>query len=307
MNHRATLAELDAMAYVIIRPAPAADDNDDLGTYAVEAASHGMSKRAAAYALRQVADRFDADAAAVGDQPLDADTIAEANARNAQRPAGLDALLDHVAAHLDDDHTSPVLPALATALLDEERAPTPVAAYGAARILLAEHARDLSAMLRTAAHPRCDCCLDQAARLAEYAGRLAPHLAPARPVDDEHQAAEQPAPPIGARYTKRLNPNQTVTVTRVWQAEDGHTAVAYEWRDDKPGQCGSACPIDVFHREYRPAEEQPAELSWKGRADHAVEMYARTAIERDDAQAEAAQLRARVAELEKRDAAEAGR
>ncbi|MET8399597.1 hypothetical protein [Streptomyces sp900116325] len=234
MNHRATLAELDAMAYVIIRPSSAADDNDDLGTYAVEAASHGMSKRAAAYALRQVADRFDADAAAVGDEPLDADTIAEANARNAQRPAGLDALLDHVAAHLDDEHTSPVLSALARALLDEERAPTPVAAYGAARILLAEHARDLYAMLRAAAHARCDCCLDQAARLAEYAGHLTPHLTPARPVNDEHQAAE----------------------------------------------------------------EQPAPLTLGDRADHAIGLYATTAVELEDARAEAAQLRARVAELE---------
>ncbi|MFF3353362.1 hypothetical protein ACFYWN_12055 [Streptomyces sp. NPDC002917] len=227
--HRAALADLDAMTYVVIRPAPAADDNDGLGTYTVEAAAHGMSKAAAAYALRQVADRFDADAAAMGDQPLDAAAIAEADARNAphrateqqppasppilgivasgqaaqamargirsaRRPAGLGALLDHVAANLDDDRTSPVLSTLAEALLDEERAPTPVAAYGAARIVLAEHARQLSAMLRAAAHARCDCCLDQVARLDEYAGQLAPHLTPARPaVDDEHQAAE-PAP-----------------------------------------------------------------------------------------------------------------
>ncbi|MGW1405045.1 hypothetical protein [Streptomyces sp. NPDC002403] len=51
-------------------------------------------------------------------------------------------------------------------------------------------------------------------------------------------------------------------------------------------------------RTAAPAEEQPAPLSWQARADHAVEMYARTAIERDDARTEAKQLRARVAELE---------
>lgn len=69
---------------------------------------------------------------------------------------------------------------------------------------------------------------------------------------DDGQAEEQPATPtVGDRYISR-NVNRTVTVTRVWTVDDGHTAVAYEWRDDRPGQCGSACPLDVFHREYRP-------------------------------------------------------
>jgi hypothetical protein len=63
---------------------------------------------------------------------------------------------------------------------------------------------------------------------------------------------EPAAPAVGQRYTSRTDPARTVTVTRVWG-----TAVAFDWRDDKPGQCGSACPLDVFNRAYEP--EQPAE------------------------------------------------
>lgn len=68
-------------------------------------------------------------------------------------------------------------------------------------------------------------------------------------------AAEAQGPAVGDRYVSR-HVSRTVTVTRVWTAEDGHTAVAYEWRDDRPGLCESACPVDVFHRAYR-AEAQP--------------------------------------------------
>ncbi|MEV5086855.1 hypothetical protein AB0N18_02710 [Streptomyces griseoincarnatus] len=68
--------------------------------------------------------------------------------------------------------------------------------------------------------------------------------------------AEPPVPAEGDRYVKRAEPDagRIVTVNRVWTADDGHTAVAYQWRDDKPGQSGSACPLDVFHRTY---EAQP--------------------------------------------------
>ncbi|MGW8762347.1 hypothetical protein ACWGN5_07590 [Streptomyces sp. NPDC055815] len=44
--------------------------------------------------------------------------------------------------------------------------------------------------------------------------------------------------------------------------------------------------------------EQPTGLTWEARADHAIRLYARTAIELEDAKAEAARLRARVTELE---------
>lgn len=47
----------DALAFVIIRPGSAE------GAVSIEAAARGMSKQAAAYVLRHVADQFDADAA----------------------------------------------------------------------------------------------------------------------------------------------------------------------------------------------------------------------------------------------------
>lgn len=61
-------------------------------------------------------------------------------------------------------------------------------------------------------------------------------------------------PVEGDRYVKRAAPDEgrIVTVSRVWTAEDGHTAVAYDWRDDKPGQSFSACSLTVFHRKYLP-------------------------------------------------------
>jgi hypothetical protein len=75
----------------------------------------------------------------------------------------------------------------------------------------------------------------------------------------EQPEEQQPtAPRVGDRYVKRTAPDagRTVTVSRVWTADDGHTAVAYEWTDDKPGQSRSACPLDVFHRTYRPEAQQ---------------------------------------------------
>lgn len=81
-----------------------------------------------------------------------------------ERPAGLDALLDHVAAGLlveepngpaplteslpDDSRQLAVLTALADILHDEERAPDMATAQAAARIVLAEHARELADALR---------------------------------------------------------------------------------------------------------------------------------------------------------------
>jgi hypothetical protein len=64
-------------------------------------------------------------------------------------------------------------------------------------------------------------------------------------------------PTVGDRYVKCAAPDagRIVTVNRVWKADDGHTAVAYQWRDNRPGQSGSACSLDVFHRTYEPATE----------------------------------------------------
>ncbi|WP_202918348.1 hypothetical protein [Streptomyces cavernae] len=107
----------DALAFVIIRPSSTNPD-----TVTVEASSRGMPKAAAAYALRNVAARFDAEAIAEGDEPIPypnateppsaaTATASEASADPARgvrstgvpRPRGLDALLNHVAAHLPDN------------------------------------------------------------------------------------------------------------------------------------------------------------------------------------------------------------
>lgn len=64
--------------------------------------------------------------------------------------------------------------------------------------------------------------------------------------------SEQPIPAKGDRYVKRAAPDEgrVITVNRVWIADDGHTAVAYEWDDPRASYAGSACPLDVFHRTY---------------------------------------------------------
>ncbi|MFF3363572.1 hypothetical protein [Streptomyces misionensis] len=61
------------------------------------------------------------------------------------------------------------------------------------------------------------------------------------------------APSMGDKFVKREEPDKgrVVTVSRVWTDDDGCTAVAYDWTDNKPGWCGSACPLDVFQRTYR--------------------------------------------------------
>ncbi|MEV5977550.1 hypothetical protein [Streptomyces sp. NPDC052114] len=71
--------------------------------------------------------------------------------------------------------------------------------------------------------------------------------------------AQSPTVTVGQKYSRRVpDPARIVTVTQVWTAHDGHENVAYEWRDDKPGLCGSACPLDVFLREYRLDEQRSA-------------------------------------------------
>ncbi|MFF5790229.1 hypothetical protein ACFY8P_35315 [Streptomyces sp. NPDC012693] len=50
--------------------------------------------------------------------------------------------------------------------------------------------------------------------------------------------------------------------------------------------------------DHHTTAEQPLGLTWEARADHAVRLYASTAIELEDVKAEAARLRARITELE---------
>ncbi|MFF8095707.1 hypothetical protein [Streptomyces sp. NPDC016675] len=68
-----------------------------------------------------------------------------------------------------------------------------------------------------------------------------------------HGTEEPRTPSEGDRYVKRAEPDagRIVTVNRVWEAKDGHTAVAYEWDEPRASYSGSACPLDVFHRTYQ--------------------------------------------------------
>lgn len=73
-------------------------------------------------------------------------------------------------------------------------------------------------------------------------------------------------PELRARYVKREAPDKgrVVTVTRIWEADDGHTAVACEWYE-KPkdrGKVYSACPLDVFERTYRPEGAGARDRLW---------------------------------------------
>ncbi|MFF8412879.1 hypothetical protein [Streptomyces omiyaensis] len=70
-----------------------------------------------------------------------------------------------------------------------------------------------------------------------------------------------------------------------------------------PGR-GDAVKLLRRLADHHTTAEQPAGLTWEARAEHAVRLYARTAIELEDAQAENRRLRARVTELEQPTAAE---
>ncbi|MFJ8761049.1 hypothetical protein [Streptomyces cyaneofuscatus] len=74
---------LGALAYVGIWPASTATDTEHTVSTIVDAAHPGMSRRAFAYTLRQVAAQLDAQADAEEEGPLDADQLTEADVRNA--------------------------------------------------------------------------------------------------------------------------------------------------------------------------------------------------------------------------------
>ncbi|MET7759757.1 hypothetical protein ABZT27_34410 [Streptomyces sp. NPDC005389] len=77
--------------------------------------------------------------------------------------------------------------------------------------------------------------------------------------------------------------------------------------DPGPNTCGClGCAECALHRasqdlrrlaDHYTTAEQPTGPTWEARADHAVRLYARTAIELEDAKAEAARLRAERTEL----------
>ncbi|MFD3902997.1 hypothetical protein HXS80_20625 [Streptomyces sp. CB04723] len=154
---------------------------------------------------------------------------ADADALTAEHPDTVTALVDEIA----DD-------------IPHRRAPQIAADY------LNRHARLLAEQITT---------LGQARGWSTWAAALIhPDREFVDPGEDDDQAGEQPpaVPKVGDRYEKRANPDagRIVTISRVW-GEGADLAVAYDWRDDKPGQAGSACPIEVFRRAYKAAAEQP--------------------------------------------------
>ncbi|MFE4328707.1 hypothetical protein ACFRQM_04410 [Streptomyces sp. NPDC056831] len=298
--HLAALDVLDAVAYVVIRPAPATDDTDDLGTYAVEAASHGMSKAAAAYALRQVADRFEVDAIAAGEE-LDTDTVAAADARNSQRPAsprpaGLDALLGYVAANLPDVEQP----------TEEPFVPRTERSYW----------QDIADALNTAHHIGMPVGIELDGTLTDHRAwsvvwdREAERWAVAG-YDDDQAAEEQPThegpdPSHGGLTTHRgrredctgpdCEPERCENCGHVPHGHAEHLTNPDALRDCP--HCPCATELREMNGEAPGDEpEQPVTLTLGDRADHAIGLYARTAIERDDARAENAKLRAERDEL----------
>ncbi|CAL9530092.1 zinc finger domain-containing protein [Streptomyces sp. enrichment culture] len=251
----------DALAFVVIRPA-----EEDPERIAVEASARGMGKAAAAYALRRTADQFDAVARAEGDEPIpypaveepvdtfaDTDETPEAAARRfARRLAAVERLCSGRPGY----HTITVK-ALLTAMSEadddqaDETAPHPLSeAMRAAGRMAAEGAARGIRRAQQHPHPFGEAFAEFGRKLREAAEQAAANA--------QQAAEEEPATPAeGDQYIKREAPDEgrVVTVERVWTADDGHTAVAYEWRDDKPGQSFSACPLDVFHRTYAPATE----------------------------------------------------
>ncbi|MFJ5143287.1 hypothetical protein [Streptomyces sp. NPDC088707] len=126
--------------------------------------------------------------------------------------------------------------------------------------------------------------------------RVGDKTPPAEPEDD---TASAPAP-TGDVFTE--------AAIRRSAYLDAANALA----DPGPNTCGClGCAECALHRasqdlrrlaDHYTTAEQPLGLTWEARADHAVRLYARTAIELEDAKAEAARLRAERATLiEQRD------
>lgn len=94
-----------------------------------------------------------------------------------ERPVHLDALLESVASGLDDcdplpPYNSIALEVLADALVDDE-IPSPASAFGAAKYVLAQHARELAQLLTSQpVSEGVDARYWAAEQLREYATRL---------------------------------------------------------------------------------------------------------------------------------------
>jgi hypothetical protein len=229
-----------------------------------------LPRRAAADVLRQLADHLEATpcptSLATG-QPCPVHDAPTAPRTAPTRPRSLDDLLAHLADRMPDDHPAD----------DEQPRPHPFgldleqaqragqqlgeafAAFGRKLRAAVEEAAAKAQQAGTGTAESCENCGHAAHGHAEHltnpeALTDCPHCPCAAELRE--MSGEEPATPAeGDQYIKRADPDEgrVVTVERVWTAPDGHTAVAYQWTDDKPGQSFSACPLDVFRRTYRPA------------------------------------------------------
>lgn len=119
--------------------------------------------------------------------------------------------------------------------------------------------------------------------------------------DDQDDAAEEATPaPAGDHFTEAAIRRSAYLDAASIAAEPGPNTCGC-------GGCAECARYYVAEDLRRRADhyttaEQPTGPTWEARADHAIRLYATTAIERDDARAEAARLRAERATLiEQRD------
>lgn len=223
----ADAAEPEPFARVMLR----LGDTDDEIT--VEADSSGMNPAAVAFGLRNAADEFDNRARAQGIEPM------PDRADHAVR------LYAKAAIERDDFRTEAATLRARVAELEQRDAwLTILEAAGVDSWSGMEHAISMRN-----AEDQDDDADDDDQDDEDDDGPCDGYT------DDDQAEPEQPAmPAVGDRYVKRDEPDagRIVTVSRVWNppAQD-QPAIAYDWTDDKPGQCGSACRLDMFRRAYR--------------------------------------------------------
>lgn len=108
-------------------------------------------------------------------------------------------------------------------------------------------------------------------------------------VEEQRRAAEKP-PTTGDLFT-----DAAIRSGALLAGADVIENLPQDYECD-PGR-GDAVKVLRRLAAFHTNAEQPTGITWETRAEHAVRLYATTAIERDDAQAEAAKLRERLAEV----------
>ncbi|MFF4177631.1 hypothetical protein [Streptomyces sp. NPDC001750] len=184
------------------------------------------------------------------------------------RPAGLDALLDHVAANLpdenDDQPTGQRFPCGLGVFCDTCGAEWRGDFVVTDTMTNAERLAVVRDHVRAELGWQCD-----------DTGDFCPKCQPDAPADSFTEAAIRHSALIAGALAIEALPQD------------------YEC---DPGRGDAARLIRRLAAVYT-TEEQPTGPTWEARAEHAVGLYARTAIERDDARTEAAKLRAERDEL----------